>query len=312
MFWGRQVGHVGDRAPGVQRAAWLGVWPIATSIALGDAGGGLLPGRTPALAAVAAGGRLVLVAGCRVVRCCRCCGRWSTRPPGSGSPHPFAGDAPAPWRRCGRASRTRRTPPSRCCGRSRSGRGGEAHRGGYAVSWRGCSSPRRGRRWCWWWDLSGGAPRRPGLIAVTMVPVAAGLAVVHGQHAAAYAALTWMSRRGPGRRTTCRPTSRGRRRRRSAAPAVLWLGSADVAATGRRLAADAGRPGTPRRAAAGLPADRPRRRPRRRADGRPGRPHGRRGPDPRRPRRPGRRWSCSTSRSASWSSRSGSPGTSRA
>ena len=37
----------------------------------------------------------------------------------------------------------------------------------------------------------------PGLISATLVPVTAGWAIVHGQHVAAYSALTWLSRTGP-------------------------------------------------------------------------------------------------------------------
>ncbi len=37
----------------------------------------------------------------------------------------------------------------------------------------------------------------PGLLTVALLPIAAGWAVVHGQHLATYAALTWLSRSGP-------------------------------------------------------------------------------------------------------------------
>lgn len=41
-----------------------------------------------------------------------------------------------------------------------------------------------------------GTPR-PGILAATMIPFAAGWAIVHGQHAAAHSALTWLSRSDP-------------------------------------------------------------------------------------------------------------------
>ena len=41
-----------------------------------------------------------------------------------------------------------------------------------------------------------GTPR-PGLISAALLPIAAGFAIVHGQHVAAYSALTWLSRTGP-------------------------------------------------------------------------------------------------------------------
>ena len=73
--------------------------------------------------------------------------------------------------------------------------------------------------------LVGWGTPTPGLIAVTTVPVAAGLAVVHGRHAAAYAALTWMSRRGPEQDDL--PTDLARAASEAlGAPVVLWLGSA--------------------------------------------------------------------------------------
>jgi uncharacterized membrane protein len=42
-----------------------------------------------------------------------------------------------------------------------------------------------------------GSPRA-GLLAATLVPVAAGWAIVHGQHLVAYSALTWLSRSRAG------------------------------------------------------------------------------------------------------------------
>ena len=37
---------------------------------------------------------------------------------------------------------------------------------------------------------------RPGILAAALVPIAAGWAIVQGQHVAAYSALTWLSRAG--------------------------------------------------------------------------------------------------------------------
>ena len=64
----------------------------------------------------------------------------------------------------------------------------------------------------------------PGLIAVTLLPVTAGWAIVHGQHVAAYSALTWLSRTGP--ESTDLPTDIARAAAQALAPsgAGLWMG----------------------------------------------------------------------------------------
>jgi hypothetical protein len=54
----------------------------------------------------------------------------------------------------------------------------------------------------------------PGVLAAAIVPIAAGWAIVHGRHLAAYRALSWLSRTAAGPR---RPPARdGAHRRRSA------------------------------------------------------------------------------------------------
>ena len=77
----------------------------------------------------------------------------------------------------------------------------------------------------------GGTPV-PGLLAVPLVPVAAGWAIVHGQHTAAYSALSWLSRARD--RPVDLPTDLVRAVSEAlAAPgAVLWMGSAELHAVG--------------------------------------------------------------------------------
>lgn len=65
-----------------------------------------------------------------------------------------------------------------------------------------------------------GSPRA-GLLTAPLVPLAAGLAIVHGQHAAAYAALSWLSRRGPDLPADL---SRATAEAFAAPGASLWLG----------------------------------------------------------------------------------------
>ena len=76
-----------------------------------------------------------------------------------------------------------------------------------------------------------GTPRL-GLLTVTVVPVAAGWAIVHGQHVAAYSALSWLSRaRGT---SVDLPTDLTRAVAESltAPGAVLWMGSEELHAVG--------------------------------------------------------------------------------
>lgn len=74
--------------------------------------------------------------------------------------------------------------------------------------------------------LVAGTPT-PGLIAATLLPIASGLAIVHGQQSATYSALTWLSRTGrepddlPGDIASAVGDSLG------ASRAILWMGQAD-------------------------------------------------------------------------------------
>ena len=72
--------------------------------------------------------------------------------------------------------------------------------------------------------LAGWGTPGPGLLAVCLVPVAAGWAIVHGQHRAAYSALSWLSRDRPGADDL--PTRVTQAASEAlAGPAVLWMGS---------------------------------------------------------------------------------------
>ncbi|WP_230486814.1 helix-turn-helix transcriptional regulator [Nocardioides anomalus] len=66
---------------------------------------------------------------------------------------------------------------------------------------------------------------RAGLLTTPLVPLAAGLAIVHGQQAAAYSALSWLSRAEPHQlpAALARATAEALR----APAASLWLGPAD-------------------------------------------------------------------------------------
>lgn len=227
MFWGRQVGHAGDAdSAGVQLAAWLGVWPIATSIALVTLAVVCFPdGRLPS----ARWRPVVVVVVLLAAVCSGLSLLWPVEYAAAGlrAPHPFAADAP----------------------------------GAVASSWSAIAHPAYAAfqvlwpvaLWARWRGATGWVRRQlswlllaaavaalvlaiglvgwrtptPGLLAATLVPVVAGLAVVHGQHAAAYAALTWMSRRGPAADDLAGDLTRAASEA-LAAPAVLRLGSEEV------------------------------------------------------------------------------------
>lgn len=227
MFWGRQIGHGGDAdSAGVAWAAWLGVWPIAISIALVTLAVVCFPdGRPPSprwrpVAALVVG----LALACSLVSML-----WPVEYASAGIavPHPFSGPAPplaaTVWSALAHPAYTffQVLWPVAIW-----------------VRWRGATGWVR-RQLAWLLlaaavaaavlvvGLAGWGSPTPGLLAVTVVPVVAGLAVVHGQHAAAYSALTWMSRRGQDAEDL--PTDLARATAEALdAPATLWLGSGEV------------------------------------------------------------------------------------
>lgn len=71
-----------------------------------------------------------------------------------------------------------------------------------------------------------GTPRA-GLISAALLPVAAGIAIVHGQQAAAYSALTWLSRTGPKSDDLSTDVARAVGEALGASGGTLWMGSAD-------------------------------------------------------------------------------------
>jgi DNA-binding CsgD family transcriptional regulator len=225
MFWGRQLGHGADPGAPAPWAAWLGVWPIAISIGLVTlAVIGFPDGRLPssrwrpvvgvvvALALVGSGLSML----------------WPVEYASAGvtAAHPFSSTAPA-W---ATALWVVLAHPSYIA---------------CQVLWpvaiwlRWRSATGWVRRQLAWLLLAAAAAAlvlavglvgwrspTPGLLAATLVPVVAGLAIVHGQHAAAYSALTWMSRRGPA--SDDLPTDLARATAEAlAGPATLWLGSGE-------------------------------------------------------------------------------------
>ena len=73
---------------------------------------------------------------------------------------------------------------------------------------------------------------RAGLLAVTLVPVAAGWAIVHGQHVAAYSALTWLSRTARDSTDLSTDLARAVADAFGARRAFLWTGTSELHAVG--------------------------------------------------------------------------------
>ena len=76
-----------------------------------------------------------------------------------------------------------------------------------------------------------GTPR-PGLLAATLVPVMAGWAIVHGQHSAAYSALSWLSRSKSGSDDLPTELARVVAEALDAPRATVWMGGKELRAIG--------------------------------------------------------------------------------
>jgi DNA-binding CsgD family transcriptional regulator len=74
-------------------------------------------------------------------------------------------------------------------------------------------------------DVLLGTPRA-GLLSATLVPLAAGWAIVHGQHLVAYSALSWISRARPGSEALAADLARAVAESLSAPSATVWIGNA--------------------------------------------------------------------------------------
>jgi DNA-binding CsgD family transcriptional regulator len=71
--------------------------------------------------------------------------------------------------------------------------------------------------------VTSGSPRA-GLLAATLVPVAAGWAIVHGQHVVAYSALSWLSRSRSDSIDLATDLARTVGEALNASSALLWMG----------------------------------------------------------------------------------------
>lgn len=221
MFFGRQVGHfpIASESPWW---GWLGTWPVVVAIALSTVWVICFPdGRLPS-----PGWRWIVggVVGIAAV-CALLSAVWPVEYAATGvrTPHPINTRTPelvtTLW-------------------------GAVAHPAyelfqalwvvAIVARWRGASQSVR-RQLVWLLlaaafsvaallvGVAGWQTPRPGLLAATLVPVAAGLAIVHGQHATAYSALTWLSRSGPQPDDLPTDLARAAADAMAAPAATVWL-----------------------------------------------------------------------------------------
>jgi DNA-binding CsgD family transcriptional regulator len=230
LFLGRQVGHA-PGGPGSAWWGWLGVWPVAVVLGLTTLAVLCFPdGRLPSPRWRPVAGLVVAVA----VVCAVLSALWPVEYSSVDvlTAHPVADAAPpvvqAVWSALAHPS--------------------------YVVSqvlwvvavaarWR-TASPGTRRQLGWLLlavlpagvallvGLVGWGSPRAGVLAAALVPVAAGLAVVHGQHAGARAALSWLSRaRRPGGDLAGELT-KATGTALDAARVVLWSGADTLLAVG--------------------------------------------------------------------------------
>lgn len=230
LFFGRQIGH-SPTSDGSRWWGWLGVWPTVVALALTTRAVICFPdGHLPSSrwrwvnAAV-----VIIAAGCATLSA-----GWPVEYTSAGvtTAHPINPDAPdwvsSLWSALAHPAYI-----------------------GFQVLWvlaviaRWRTSGRHVRRQLAWLvsaaavsvgalvvGLAGWGTPRPGLLATTLVPVAAGWAIVHGQHVAAYSALTWLSRTGVRSDDLSTDLARAVAEALTAPGATLWMGDDDLHAVG--------------------------------------------------------------------------------
>jgi DNA-binding CsgD family transcriptional regulator len=230
VFFGRQHGHF-TTSPGSHWWGWLGVWPTVVALALTTFSVLCFPdGRLPSpqwrwVAAV-----IVLV----TAACATMSAIWPVEYSSAGviTRHPLNAQAPGVAKDVWSAL---------------------AHPA-YAVfqilwvvavvvRWRASTPPIR-RQLSWLVSaaalsvvalgiglIASGSPRA-GVLTAALVPVAAGWAIVHGQHVAAYSALSWLSRTAAGPADLPTDLARAVAEALTAPRATLWIGDVELHALG--------------------------------------------------------------------------------
>src|SRR3954447_6371047 len=236
LFFGRQIGH-SPSSPADRWWGWLGVWPLVIALALTTLSVICFPdGRLPSPP-----WRWVVGAGAAVTGVCATLSAiWPVEYLSAGviTTHPVNSDAPAAvsqlWSIIAHPAYI-----------------------GFQLLWVVAVASR--------WRTSGGHVRgqltwlvgaaaisvgalvtglavwgtpRPGLLSATLMPLAAGWAIVHGQHAAAYSALTWLSRTGAESADLPNDLAQAVAEALVAPGAMLWMGGDDLHAVGLWPATD--------------------------------------------------------------------------
>jgi DNA-binding CsgD family transcriptional regulator len=230
LFFGRQVGHA-PTADGSRWWGWLGVWPLAIGLALTTLSVLCFPdGRLPSA-------RWRWVAAAVVVLALACSALSAVWPVEYGSAGIITADPVNPL-----------APAAVTAVWS-----AVAHPAyiGFQLLWvlaviaRWRTSGGHVRRQLTWlvgaaavsvaalvvglaiWDTP-----RAGLLSATLVPVAAGWAIVYGQHAAAYSALSWLSRAGRQSGDLSSDLARAAAEALLASGSTLWVGTERLHAIG--------------------------------------------------------------------------------
>jgi DNA-binding CsgD family transcriptional regulator/branched-subunit amino acid transport protein len=224
-FFGRQVGH----SPTLDASrwwAWLGVWPVVVALALTTLSvicfpDGLLPSsrwRWVAAAVIAV-----------TVVCATMSALWPVEYDAAGltARHPVNADAPTAVSHLWSAIAHPVYAVFQVLwlvavlARWRSSDGYVRRQVAWLVLAAGCSAIALGV------GLAGWGTPRPGILSATLIPLAAGWAIVHGQHVAAYSALTWLSRSEPLSGDLPRAFAQAVAQALSAPGAILWMGPPD-------------------------------------------------------------------------------------
>jgi DNA-binding CsgD family transcriptional regulator len=226
LFYGRQLGH-SPTAAADRWWGWLGVWPTAIALALTTVSVLCFPdGRLPSPRWRWGAGAVVLL----TAVCAGLSALWPVEYGSTGvvTAHPFSAGTPATaWAVWSAVAHPVYAALQvlwvlAVVVRWRSADGHVRRQ----LGWLACSVA-----------VSAGAlllglavwgTPRPGLLAAALVPVVAGWAVVHGQHVAAYSALTWLSRSGPHSADLPTDLARATAEALGATGATLWMGDEEL------------------------------------------------------------------------------------
>lgn len=222
LFWGRQVGH-SPAAPHHVWWGWLGVWPVAVGLGLTTLSVLCFPdGRLPSTRWRPVAALVVVVSGA----CALVSALWPVEYASTGvlTGHPFdlpGGDVAATaWDAVAHpayAGLQLLWVVALVLRRRGSDAVVRAQVAWVAVA-AACSAVLLALGL-----LTTGTPV-PGVLAACLVPVAAGWAVVHGEHLAGYRALSWLSRAHEGGRDLPTELARAARDSVGGEQAVLWRG----------------------------------------------------------------------------------------